>query len=99
MRYSYDVKKVEQMIREGIPMGQIAILFNITRGAVEGVARKSGIKRPNMRRYAKPASIPTPEEIEARAAEVRSRWHDEERKRRCMIPASVSWSAPQVNIG
>lgn len=98
MKYTYNSKDVEKMIREGVPLGQIAILFKITRGAVEGVARRNGIKRPNLRRHAKPASIPTPEEIEQRAAEMRGRWHEEEEKRRCMIPGAVSWTAPEVSF-
>lgn len=95
MRYRYDSARVEAQILAGDEWHLIAKAHNIPRAVVEAVARRKGYSRPGHRRWSPPvAKDPTEEDIERMAAEIRSRWNEdeEERRRAHKRPACVAIS-------
>jgi hypothetical protein len=80
------------------PMGHMeaAAALGVSRAGLYALGRRHGLGRrtPATARDKKPEPEITPEEFEARKAEVQSKWSDDERERRRVGPTARPWRLP-----
>lgn len=83
----------------GKSVNEIAAKYRIHPSSVYNLARRHHLPKRSRRVLRPEPQSPTPDEIEARSAEVRSWWSESERRRRVVGGSrSPHWTPPQVSI-
>jgi hypothetical protein len=92
-----DVKKLFSLWQTEKTTTEISSELGITKSALYSVARRYALPRRTalVRRSPDRMTDPTPEELEAKAAEIRRGWSREEREKRMVGPGRRRWTIPQ----
>lgn len=95
-RMSFDVAELHRLWYSGMTNAELCYTLGVARSSLDVLRSRYKLDRRPFERNNKKAEpeSPTIEEIEARAAEVRARWSEEEHLRRLCAAGRREWSMP-----
>lgn len=95
MKKQLDAKKIFELWHSDLRNDEVAVSLGVSRNYLTKIRSRYGLQKRPDERGTHDNEDPTPEEIAERAAEIRERWTESERKLREVGAVRKRWQPPR----